>query len=220
MQVWTAKDGLKVRGRVVAFGRKELVFQRRFGKIQIDGKDFSSIDPLHQRLVLKILSHLEGQTIEDEKQLQEWGKSLGAAPKSYKLEGVLLQLEGGEEIGVPFFMFSPEDLAILQPGWEVWKEREESDKEREQESFLVRSAAQAYQQDRAAQRQIEMLKLDLLGAASGVIAIWEVGLVPRPGVYGRPTSVMVPAQNSQIATEIALRNYPAYILVGVRRASR
>ena len=65
-----------------------------------------------------------------------------------------------------------------------------------------------------------MLKLEMLGAATGVIAIWQVGLAPGPGVFGRPMSVMVPAQNSEIASQLALQRYPGSVLVGVRRASR
>ncbi len=77
----------------------------------------------------------------------------------------------------------------------------------------------AYQQDRAAKKQIEMLKLNLLGAATGVVDIWEVGLRPGPRTYGRPTSVLVSAQNSNQATQIALRQHPGYVLYGVRKAS-
>ncbi|MCA9181428.1 MAG: hypothetical protein KDA51_08235 [Planctomycetales bacterium] len=220
MQTWTARDGMKVRGRVLAFGRKQLIVQRKFRTVFINDKQFSTLTPLHQKLVLRILSKLEDQQFETEKQLDQWTKKLGANPKSYPLEGVLLELESGDEIGVPFFLFSPEDLAVLEPGWELWKEREESNASREHESFLVRSAARAYQQDRRVNQQIEMLKLEMLGAATGVIAIWQVGLAPGPGVFGRPMSVMVPAQNSEIASQLALQRYPGSVLVGVRRASR
>lgn len=220
MQTWTGKEGMKFRGRVLAYGRKELTIQRKLRTVYINGKPFSTLDPLHQKVLLKILSKLEDQQFENEKQLDQWAKKLGSNPKSYPLEGVMLQLESGDEIGVPFFMFSTEDLAVLEPGWELWKEREESNASRESESFLVRSAARAYQQDRQANQQIEMLKLEMLGAATGVIAIWQVGLAPGPGVFGRPMTVMVPAQNSEIASQLALQRYPGSILVGVRRASR
>lgn len=220
MQTWTAKDGMKVRGRVLAYGRKPLTIQRKLRTVHINDKPFSRLDPLHQKLVLRIMSKLEDQQFENEKQLDQWAKKLGTTPKSYLLEGVILQLESGDEIGVPFFLFSTEDLAVLEPGWELWKEREESNASREHESFLVRSAARAYQKDRQVNQQIEMLKLEMLGAATGVIAIWQVGLAPGPGVFGRPMTVMVPAQNSEIASQLALQRYPGSVLVGVRRASR
>ena len=200
--------------------------QRRLGAVYIDGKKFAEIDPLHQKLLLKILSHLEKMTLENEKQLESWAKVLGAEPKSYSLEGVLMELENGDKIGVPFFLFSSQDLEVLQPGWELWQEKNASQQAQERESFLMRAAAVAYQRDRKqAQQQarqaqqIELLKLDMLAAATGVVDIWEVGLTPAVGTYGRPMTVMVPAMNSGIASSLALQKYPGYTIFGVRRAS-
>ncbi|MDX1925655.1 MAG: SHD1 domain-containing protein [Pirellulaceae bacterium] len=220
MQTWTAKDGMKVRGKVVAYGRKEMVVQRKLGHVHVNDKKFSTIDALHQKLVLRILSVVENTKLEDEKQLEEWAKKLGGNPKTYPLEGVLMQLESGDEIGVPFFLFAREELGILQPGWELWKEQAESEEMRNRESFLLRSAAMAYQKDRAAKQQIEMVKLEMLAVSTGVTSVWQVGLAPGPGVYGRPFAVMVTAQNSEVASQMALQRYPGYELVGVRKASR
>ncbi len=220
MQTWTGVDGVKVRGKVLAFGRQDLKVQRKLGKVNIDDKKFSTIDPLHQLLLLKILSNLEKTKFENEAQLETWAKGLGAAPKVYTLEGVLMELESGDKISVPFFLFSAEDLEILKPGWDSWLQSKESQEAQERESLLVRSAAMAYQRDRAATQQIEMMKLDMLAAATGIIAIWQVGLIPNQGVVGRPMSVLVPAQNSEFAATLALQNYPGYTVLGVRRASR
>ncbi|EMI16146.1 hypothetical protein RMSM_06921 [Rhodopirellula maiorica SM1] len=44
------------------------------GNVMINGQPFSRIDPLHQTIVLKIISHLEGETIEDKSQLSAWAK--------------------------------------------------------------------------------------------------------------------------------------------------
>lgn len=219
MQTWTSADGMKVRGRVIAFGRKELTVVRKTGKVYVNDKLFSELDDLHQRLVLKIVSKLENAVLDDEEKLTDWAKKQRGEPKTYTLEGVMMALESGDEIGVPFFLFSKSDLEILQPGWQRWLKSEEDPSSRSEESFLVRSAAMAYQQDRAAKRQIEMLKLNLLGAATGVVNIWEVGLRPGPRTYGRPTSVLVSAQNSNQATQIALRGHPGYVVYGVRKAS-
>lgn len=220
MQTWTSKDGLMVEARVLEYGRTELAVQRKLGQVYINGKKFSEIDSLHQKLLLRILSHLEEKTFEDEKQLTEWSKSLGGDPKLYPLEGVLMELASGDKIGVPFFMFAGEDLEILQPGWQMWLERQESEQEREQASFLMRSAAMAYQQERVRQQQIQMLNMELLAAASGALAIFEVGLAPAPGAYAQPVSMMVPAVNSEQAVRAALTKFPGYQLIGVRRASR
>lgn len=221
MQTWTTKDGMKIRGQVMAYGSKEVVVQRNLGKVYFDGKEFSTIDNLHQRVILRVMSQLENTKFEDQKSLEQWARNtLRGEPRRYKLDGVLMHLESGDEVSVPFFMFSPEDLKILQPGWELWQERKESEESREKESFLMRAAAMNYQRDRAEQRQIEMIKLDLLGAATGVVDIWQVGIMPRQGVIGRPTSVMVAAQNSQAAVARVLAGHPGWEVVGVRKASR
>lgn len=219
MQTWTSRDGMKVRGRILAFGRKDLIVQRRLSRVYIGDTLFSNIDPLHQKLILKIISYLEKQEFKDERQLQQWARGLGGNPKSYTLEGVLMELESGDQIAVPFFLFDPKELEVLEPGWELWLERNESEQAREQEDFLMRAQAMAYQRDRQASQQIEMVKLGLLAAASGVVDIWEVGLTPGPNTYGRPMSVMVPAQNSQQAVEMAMSQYPGSQVIGVRRRS-
>ncbi len=78
----------------------------------------------------------------------------------------------------------------------------------------------AYQRDRQEQRQIELLKLDLLAAASGVVDIWQVGMVPGPGVFGRPMVVMVTARDSGVAGGLAMQRYPGYVVAGIQRANR
>lgn len=228
MQLWTGKDGMKVEGRVRAFGRRDLVLQRRQGKVLVNDKDFAGLDPVHQRVVLKIVSELEKTNLPDEKSLRSWAIRLGGDPKSYPLEGVMLELATGDHIGVPFFLFSEKDQSVLKPGWDAWVARDDDRSSRSSESsrpseedFLVQAAARAYQANRdAEQRQIEIMKLQLLAAATGAISIWQVGLAPGPGTFGRPVSIMVPAQTSQQATFQALQSHPGYVLMGVRRASR
>ncbi len=219
MQTWTSRDGMKVRGRVVAYGRRNVNVSRQRGKVMIDDVPFEQMDALHQRVILKVLSKLEKKELADEKQLIEWAKGLRATTKEYPLEGVLLRLESGDEIGVPFFMFTEADLKVLQPGWDLWLEQNESEELQQQESFLLRAQALEYQRNKAANRQIELLKLELLGAATGVTNIWQVGLVPAQGRFGRPLVVMVSAPNSSAATAKALAGYPGYVIGGVRKAS-
>jgi len=134
-----------------------------------------------------------------------------------------MQLESGDLIPVPFFLFSDDDLEILQPGWEAWLNAEEDDQARAREDLLIQNEARQYQrqqQQDTERRRIEVLKLNMLAAATGVTTIWEVGLEPGPGVYGRLTTVMVTARNSEVAARMALQQHPGYEVIGVRRASR
>lgn len=219
MQTWTAADGLKVRAKVLAYGRKDLVVNRQLGKVHINGQRFSKYDPLRQKLILRILSQLESQSFEDERSLETWAKTLGATSKTYPLEGVLMQLESGDEIGVPFFLLRKEEQQLLEPGWNMWLKDEENAESQKRESLMVQAQAMEYQRDRQQQQQIETVKLNLLATATGLISIWEVIMEPNQGNYGRRTSVYVPASNSEIARQTAMQQYPGYRLVGIRRAS-
>ncbi len=220
IQTWTSVDGLKVRGRVLAFGRKEIPVSRQRGKVHVGDQEFGKLDPLHQKVVLKVMSKLEGQPFESERDLTQWAKALGAEPKIYPLEGVLMQLESGDEIGVPFFMFSSEDLKVLQPGWQAWLESEQDQATQNRESLMMQAEAMEYQRNEMQHRQIELLKLNMMAVAVGITSVWEIGLQPGPGVYGRQTTVVVQARDSRAATLEATSRYPGYSVSFVRRVSR
>jgi len=220
MQTWTSQDGLKMQARVVAYGKKDYTIANIRGVPTINGKAFSSMDPLHQAVTLRVLSKLESKPIEDEADLRRFVSQLAGKPRTYPLEGVLMELSSGDQIAVPFFMFSEKDLDILKSGWEAWLQSEESNQA--SENLMMRSEAVAYQQaasQQAEHQRLERLKLNMLAARTGLTSFWEVQLQPNPGVYGRPTSVMVTARNSELATQMVLPNYPGYSLIGVRRAS-
>lgn len=217
MQTWTSPDGLKIRGRVLEYGQNDLGISRVRGKVVVNGEPFDQIDPLHQRLVLKILSKLEGRPIRDAAELTTWAKGLGGETKTYPLEGVLMELESGDRIAVPFFLFDSQDRKFLEPGWQSWLAAKQDVESQKRESFMMQSEAMAYQQEKAERRQIEYLKLNLLAARTGLTSIWEVGLVPGPGVYGRNTTTVVTARDSEIASQIALQQYPSYRIGFVRR---
>ena len=219
MQTWTSRDGMKVRGRVLAYGKKQLAVQRQLGRVFVNDRTFSRIEPLQQELILSTISHLEKKKLENQRQLESWARSLGPDIKTYQLEGVLMELENGDVIGVPFFLFAKEELSVLEPGWKYWLEQSESEEARNREDLLVQSRAMQYQRDRQSQQQIEMLKLEMLGRASGLITVWEV-MLRGPGGGGRTTSVMVQAENSEVASRMVQQKYPGYEIIGVRRSRR
>ena len=219
MQTWTSKDGMKVRGRVRAYGKKLLTVQRQLGRVFVNDQPFARIEPLHQALILRTISHLENESLEDQRQLESWARSLGPDIKTYPLQGVLMELESGDIIGVPFFLFAPEELSVLEPGWKHWLAQSEDEEARNREDLLVQSKAMQYQRDRQSQQQIEMLKLEMLGRATGLITVWEV-MLRRAGGDGRTTSVMVRAENSEVASRLVQQKYPGHEIIGVRRSRR
>lgn len=219
LQTWTFKDGMKVRGRVLAYGKKQLNVQKQLGRILINDQPFSRMDPMRQEVVLKIVSYLESTKF-DRLGFERWVRKLGPDVKSYPLEGVLLELESGDVIGVPFFLFATEELSVLEPGWKHWLAEADDEEARRREDLLVQSTAMQYQQDAQQQRQIELLKLEMLGRAVGLITVWEVMLEPSGGTAGRPISVMVQADNSDIASQLVQQRYPGYQITGVRISRR
>jgi len=59
LQTWTFKDGMKVRGRVLAYGKKPLNVQKQLGRILINDQPFTRMEQLQQEVILKIVSYLE-----------------------------------------------------------------------------------------------------------------------------------------------------------------
>jgi hypothetical protein len=215
--LWTLQNGLKVKGHLVGYGRRDIVVQRKRGKVYVNDRLFDNLPGVYQQMVPKIVGYFEKAPIDDEKDLKEWAAKTRGHPRKYTCEGVLVELENGDEYGVPFFFFSEHDLKVLQPGWERWLATDQDIQKRNYEEFLLQAQAQAYSRDRAADRQIAQLELALLGTAAGVTNLWEVQLAPRPGVPGLPVTAVVPARDSRQAAAAALRQYPHYVVGPARK---
>ena len=222
VSTWMLRNGLKVNGRVVGYGRREVVVQRKRGKLFVNDHLFDNLPGVYKRMVPKIVAHFEDQPIENEKDLMAWAIAQKGKPGSFVCEGVMLELENGDEYAVPFFFFSEEDLNVLEPGWRRWKAADDAKQQKEQkehEELLVQAQAQAYQKDRQTQQQISQMELALLATNAGITSIWEVGLYPRRGVAAQPVSVIVPARDSRQAQAAAMNQYPNYVAGPVRKLS-
>jgi len=132
---------------------------------------------------------------------------------------VMLELENGDEYGVPFFLFGEGDLAVLARGWDRWVAAHETEapEDDDRERVMLASEADAYHDDRETDRQIALMQLQLLAAAAGVVDIWEVALLPGNNVAGPPLVVAVPARNSLAAQEMALQQNPGYLVGPTRK---
>ncbi|HBO45404.1 MAG TPA: hypothetical protein DD670_16025 [Planctomycetaceae bacterium] len=218
-QTWTLASGLEVVGKVVDFGRRDVTIQRRRGTIFVNDRRFDNLPEVYQKMLPKIVSHFEKTEIKDQRGLESWVMTLRGEPRTFTCEGVMLELENGDEYGVPFFLLSSGDVNILQPGWQRWLAAEKDRLQREHESFLLQSQAQAYQQDRLMNQQIAMMQLQMQGVQAGLTNLWEVRLIPGPGVMSPPLSVVVPGRDSRIATLEALRRNPGFVAGPVSRVS-
>jgi hypothetical protein len=218
-QVWTMRSGLKVPGRVVDYARRDVTLQRRRGKIYVNDRVFDNLPKVYRVMLAKIVAHFENNQITSEKDLESWLVRQKGQPRTFTCEGVLLELENGDEYAVPFFFFSEDDLRVLEPGWRGWLATREPD-EREDHGFMLQSLAAAYQQGRQTDQQIARMQLAFQAIEAGVTSLWEVTLYPRSRNAGPPLWVVVPARNSAQAQSTALARNPGYAAGPVRRVTR
>ena len=217
VQTWTLQNGTQLVGKVVDYGRKDLTIQRRRGKIYVNDRVFENLPELYQQLVPRIVGHFEKQPITDKAGFEQWVLQQRGQAKTFTCEGVLLELESGDEYGVPFFLFSEADLKILQPGWQEWLALKDDAKKADQQ-LLLQSQAQEYQQDRKRSQQIALMQLELQAFDAGLFSLWEVALIPQGG--GRPFIAVVPGRNSDDASRAALTRNPGYTIGGIARIRR
>lgn len=224
-QTWTMKSGLKVNARAVDYGRRDVTLQRRRGSIFVNDRMFDNLDGIQQKVVQRIVSHFENVPVESKKDLETWILKFKGAAKTFTCDGVLLQLDNGDEYGVPFFLFSDADLKVLEPGWHQWlaahemkEQAEQAQADKERQALLLQKQAEEYQKDRETEQQMKVMELELQAAEAGVTDIWEVELKPRGGGYS--TYVVVSGRNSDIAARSARMKYPNYNIVGVAKLNR
>jgi len=191
------------------------------GKTHVNQKPIEELDQLYQYMIPKIVAEYDDPSVKTVADLALWGRQLRGKEKSFAVDGVLLRLENGEKVAVPLIMFADEERSVLETGWENWAAQSTKEEEKRRQEFLTQTAAQDYQQQREAQAQInqriQMMQLEMLAVNNGFIEIWEVMLLPRPGVAARPTSVIVSAQNSQSARLMAEQNYRGFVAGAVRQ---
>ena len=216
MQTWTLADGIKVVGRVVDYARREVTLQRRRGKIYVNDRHIENLPEIYQRMIPKIVAHFENIRPDN---LEAWLVRQKGQPRTFTVEGVILELENGDEYAVPFFFFSEKDLALLKPGWNRWLEAHTNEDyvQRDDEAFLLQSLASAAHRDREVDRQIALMQLNMQAALVGLTSFWEVTLYPSRGNFGPPLWVVIPARDSLQATRNALQQKPGYVAGPVRR---
>ncbi len=220
-KTWTMQSGLKVKGTVIEFGERELNIKRALrGKIYVNDRAFKNLPAIYQAMIPKIVSHFENTEIKDEQGLDTWLRKLPGSKKSYDCQGVILELESGDRYGIPFFLFSESDRAILENGWQRWQAAKDNEEQREKEAFYLRAQAQANADNIQAIREISEINLQLSAYNAGMFDLWEVTLLPAQGNYSRPMTIVVPGQDSRQATQNALLRFPNAKVGPVARVRR
>lgn len=221
-QVWTKADGTKIVGQVVDFARREVTIQRRRGRMYVNDRRFENLPDFYQQMLPEVVNHFENLPRADRRGLEAWLLQQRGQPRSFVVEGVVLELAGGDEYAVPFFLLSAEDQKVLKPGWEKWlaAHQEKNYDSQEDLAFLLRSLAAAKKRDLQVQREIALMQLHLQAVQAGLTSLWEVTLYPAVGQGGPPLWVVIPGRDSQQATIAALQHNPGFVAGAVRRVSR
>lgn len=217
--VWTTRDGVKLKGRVTSFARKDVTYRRNTGVTMVNEHPFSKLPAYYQDVAIRIVGQMADPNVKTEADLTRWARSLRGQPKTFSVEGVILRLEDNTELPIPFFLLSDDDLKFLRPGWDAWKKQDADEESRKRESFLLEVQAQQYQEDRAMTQQIQMMNMQYMAVATGLTRIWEVYLYPPAGVYARPMAVVVNALDNVQAQQVASMMYPGYFIGPVRKLS-
>lgn len=221
MQTWTLRDGTKLVGRIVDYATRDVTLQRRRGRIYVNDRVLENLPEFYHQLIPKLVAQRENLQRSDRASLEAWLVRQRGEPRTFHLVGVILETENGDEFGVPFDLFTHDDLKVLKPGWEKWLAAHGRNDFREQEdrAFLLQSLAAARHNDRQVQHQIAMMQLKLQAVQAGLTSLWEVTLYPAAGGAGSPIWVVVPGRNSRDATEAALHSNPGFVAGPVRRVS-
>jgi hypothetical protein len=119
-QTWTLASGTQVLGKVVDYDRRDVTVQRRRGRIYVDDTLYDNLPQIYQQMLLRVIAHEENIEMSDRAALDLWVRGLRGQPRTYHLEGVVLELPNGNEYAVPFFLFAEKDQELLRSGWDAW----------------------------------------------------------------------------------------------------
>jgi hypothetical protein len=219
LQTWTTQSGLKLVGRLVDYARGDIVIQRRRGRMYVNDRAFDNLPELYQQLVPKVVEHFEEIELPDRRALLNWLRTIGGEPRTFLVEGVILEVDNGDEYAIPFFVFTDTDRKLLQAGWEDWLAIQKDYQQRDDHAFRLQAQAAAYAKNQKIDRQIALMNLNLQAIRAGLTSAWEVTLYPVPGNPSPPRWVVMPGRNSAQASAAALKNNPGFSVGPVRRVS-
>ena len=215
-------DGTTVAGRIVDFAQRDLTVVRRRGNFYVNDRRIDNLPPFYQQLLPQVIAHFETLRSPDLSGLEQWLVRQRGRPRTFHVEGVLVELENGDLHTVPFFLLPENERQLWQRYWSNWQAAQNSDTSAESDdlAFLLRSLAAARAEDAEIKREIAELKLKTQAIQAGITSLWEVTLYPDPGFFGWPQWVVVTGRDSRDATLRALEENPGYFVGPVRRVSR
>jgi len=223
---WVLTDGQRVQGEFLGFDLKPLSIKRALSDVYVGGVLFSQLDPVYQHILPMIIAHLENAKMDDVRDIEKWLEKSGPGPWTYKIEAVMIETPRRGSVAIPTFLLEKSVVESISVPLRRWREAlasEASEEDRniyfDRERFMTQASMAARVADSSVEQQARYMRLELLAAASGATDLWNVSLIPNNG-YGYPYHVLVPGQNSDAATVIALQRYPNYTVGGIAKHIR
>jgi hypothetical protein len=221
-QTWTLTSGLQIKARIVDYAERDLTIQRRRGRIYVNDRVLDNLPDAYQQVVQQTVAHFAQLRQHDRRSIETWLVRQRGQPQTFRVPGVVVESESGDEYLLPFALLSDDDQRVLRPGFDQWQAATKlADFEQLQEqSFMLEALAAARHRDQLVQRNIAMLQLKLQAVEAGVTSLWEVTLYPAVGQPRPPQWVVVAGRDSRQATTRAIQQNPGYVVGPVRRVSR
>src|SRR5262249_22857586 len=97
MQTWTLRDGTKVAGRIVDYTTRDVTLQRRRGRIYVNERVFDNLPEFYQDVIPKSVALFENLQRADRASLEAWLVRQRGEPRTFHLDGVVLEIENGDE---------------------------------------------------------------------------------------------------------------------------
>ena len=210
VQTWDLVNGHKIYGSVQEYGRRLVQVRTRGSKVYVNDRSFKNLPEFYQKLVPEIVNHFEDTKISDEKELRKWLRKQKGHEKHFTVEGVLLEFYNGDLFGVPFFLFSADDLKVLKPGWKTWLQADEDAKYHAELALRLRAETIARRRNKSETLQLQRLHVQLTAYDAGMFDLWRVIMSPPVNQRGVPVQVIVPGRDSAQAASAAREAYPAY----------
>jgi SLA1 homology domain 1, SHD1 len=220
-QSWTLRDGTKISGRIVDYADRDVNLQRRRGRIYANDRLLDNLPDFYQQVIFSTVAHEENLPGADRQSFEAWLARQRGRPRTFHVEGVVLETDKGDEVVVPLFLFSDDDQRVLRAGWNDWLDvhRNHDFDAEANYAFLLRTLAAARWRDRPVHREIANMQLTLQAVQAGLTSLWEVTLHPAGGSNRRPKWVVMPGRDSRQATLAALDANPGYVAGPVRRVT-
>jgi SLA1 Homology Domain 1 (SHD1) protein len=220
-QTWALGNGAKIVGRIVDYADRDVTLQRRRSRIYVNDRVLDNLPETSQQIIFAIVARAENLIRADRQSLETWMVRQRGEPRTFHVEGIVLETENGDETVVPFFLLSDDDQKVLKPGWDEWLavHRAHDFGAEADRAFWLRSLAAARYRDRQVQREIAIMQLKLQAVQAGLTSLWEVTLYPADGNHRPPQWVVMPGRDSRQATVAALEANPGYLAGPVRRVA-